>query len=205
MKITTDLVKTLREKTNAGMMNCKEALKESGGNLEKATELLRKKGLSLAAKKAGRETKEGIIGSYIHTGSKIGILVEVNCETDFVAKNTIFKNFVKDLTLQIASANPLYISQDEIPPEIIEKEKEIYRAQIKGKPDNVAEKITAGKLQKWFSEVCLLDQIFVKPPNDTTINDLLKSKIAELGENITIRRFTRYHLGEEPFKGHVKA
>lgn len=205
MNITTDLVKKLREKTNAGMMNCKEALKESGGNLEKATELLRKKGLSVAAKKAGRETKEGIIGSYIHTGSKIGVLVEVNCETDFVAKNTIFKDFVKDLTLQIASANPLYISQDEIPPEIIEKEKEIYRAQIKGKPDNVAEKITAGKLQKWFSEVCLLDQVFVKPPNDTSIKDLLTSKIASLGENITIRRFTRYHLGEEPFKGHVKA
>lgn len=204
MKITTDLVKKLREKTNAGMMDCKKALKEADGNLEKAAEILRKKGIAIAAKKAGRETKEGTIGSYIHTGSKIGVLVEVNCETDFVAKNKVFKDFVKDITLQIASANPLYISKDEISPEIIEKEKEIYRAQITGKPDHVVEKIIAGKLDKWLSEVCLLDQIFIKPPNDTTIKDLLTSKIAELGENITIRRFTRYHLGEEPLKGHVK-
>lgn len=198
-------MKKLREKTNAGMMDCKEALKETGGDTEKAAEILRKKGISIAAKKAGRETKEGIIGSYIHTGSKIGVLVEVNCETDFVARNESFKNFVKDLTLQIASANPLFISQDQIPPEMIEKEKEIYSAQIKGKPDHVTEKIISGKIAKWFSEVCLLDQVFVKPPNDKTIKELLTSKIAELGENITIRRFTRYHLGEEPLKGYGKA
>lgn len=205
MKITTDLVKALREKTNVGMMDCKQALKESGGDIEKATEILRKKGIAIAAKKAGRETKEGIIGSYIHHGSKIGVLVEVNCETDFVAKTKSFKDFVKDITLQIASANPLYISRDQISPEIIEKEKEIYGEQIKGKPDHVVEKIISGKLEKWFSEVCLLDQVFIKPPSDITIKDLITSKIAELGENITIRRFTRYHLGEEPLKGHVKA
>lgn len=194
------MVKKLREKTNVGMMDCKQALKEASGNLEKATEILRKKGIATATKKAGRETKEGMIGSYIHTGSKIGVLVEINCETDFVAKTQVFKGFVKDITLQIASANPLYISRDEIPPEIIEKEKEIYRAQITGKPDHIVEKIIAGKLEKWFSEVCLLDQVFIKPPNDITIKNLLTSKILELGENITIRRFTRYHLGEEPLK-----
>lgn len=195
-KITSDLVKQLREKTNAGMMDCKKALKEADGNTEKAEEILRKKGIATAAKKASRETKEGTIASYIHTNSKIGVLVEVNCETDFVARNHSFKVFVKDLTLQIASANPLYISREEVQPEIIEKEKEIYKAQIKGKPDNVAEKIITGKIEKWYQDVCLLDQIFIKPPNDKTIKDLLTEKIAELGENITIRRFTRYHVGE---------
>lgn len=205
MNIAPDLVKTLREKTNAGMMDCKDALRQCSGDIEKAVEHLRKKGISIAAKKAGRETKEGIIASYIHTGAKIGVLIEVNCETDFVARNQSFKDFVKDLTLQIASANPLFISRDQIPPEILEKEKEIYKEQIKGKPDNVAEKIIAGKIEKWYSEVCLLDQIFVKPPNDVTIKDLLTRKIAEIGENISIKRFTRYHLGEQTMEGHGKA
>lgn len=196
VNITTDMVKTLREKTNAGMMDCKKALKEAKGNLEKANEILRKKGLLVAAKKAGRETKQGIIGSYIHTNSKIGVLVEVNCETDFVAKNDIFRKFVKNLTLQITSANPLYVSKDDIPPETIEKEKEIFKAQIKGKPDNIVEKIVNGKIDKWYSEVCLLNQPFVKDPDKTTIQDLLTAKIAELGENIAIKRFVRYHVGE---------
>jgi len=200
MEITADLIKILREKTNAGIMDCKQALKEAGGNFEKASEILRKKGIAIAAKKSGRAAKEGIIGSYIHIGSKIGVLVEVTCETDFVARTKSFKDFVKDLTLQIASANPLYISRNEVPPETIEKEREIYRSQITDKPESIKEKIITGKLEKWFSEICLLDQIFVKPPNDKSIKDLLISKIAELGENINIRRFTRYHLGKESIK-----
>ena len=196
MSISADQVKDLRIKTNAGMMECKKALHEANGDIEKAAELLRKKGISIAAKKSSRETKEGIVASYIHTNSKIGVLVEVNCETDFVARNESFKNFVKEITLQIASANPLYLTKDEIPPEVIEKEKEIFKAQLQGKPDNVIEKILIGKLEKWYQEICLLEQIFVKPPNDKKIKDLLTEKIAEIGENISIRRFTRYHLGE---------
>ena len=195
MTVTPDLVKQLREKTNAGIMDCKRALKEAGSDISKAIELLRKKGVALAAKKSGRTAKEGIISSYIHLGSKIGVLIEVNCETDFVARNDKFQTFVKDLMLQVASANPLYLSRDEIPPEVIEKEKEIHKDQIKDKPENVIEKILDGKIEKWYGEVCLLDQPFVKPPNDKTIQDLLTEKIAELGENIIIRRFTRYHVG----------
>lgn len=196
MKISVDLIRELREKTNAGISDCREALVESHGDIEKAKEILKKKGLIIAARKVGRITKEGVIASYIHPGSKIGVLLEVNCETDFVARNDIFKHFVKDLTLQIASANPLYIAKEDIPPEVIEKEKEIYNEQAKGKPEHVANKIIEGKLQKWYSEVCLLEQPFVKEPDKMTINNLLTSKIAELGENIIIRRFTRYHLGE---------
>lgn len=196
MAITVDQIKDLREKTNAGIMDCRQALEESKGDIEKAKEILRKKGLVIAAKKVGRTAKDGVIASYIHPGSKIGVLVEVNCETDFVARTDVFKNFVKDITLQIASANPLFISQEEIPPEVIEKEKEIYKEGTKGKPEHVANKIIDGKLQKWYSEVCLLNQPFVKEPDKMTIKDLLTSKIAELGENIVIRRFTRYHLGE---------
>lgn len=196
MKTSVDLIKELREKTNAGMMDCRHALEESKGDIEKAKEILRKKGLIIAAKKIGRTAKEGVIASYIHPGSKIGVLIEVNCETDFVARTDVFKHFVKDLTLQVASANPLYISQEDVPPEIIEKEKEIYKEETKGKPEHVANKIIEGKLQKWHSEVCLLNQPFVKEPDKMTIKDLLTSKIAELGENIVIRRFNRYHLGE---------
>lgn len=196
MKISIDLIKELREKTNSGIADCRQALEESKGDMEQAKDILRKKGLVIAAKKIGRVAKEGAIASYIHQGSKLGVLVEVNCETDFVARTDVFKHFVKDVMLQIASANPLYISKEEIPPEVIEKEKEIYKEQIKGKPDNVANKIIEGKLQKWYSEVCLLNQPFVKEPDKITIQDLLTAKIAELGENMIIKRFTRYHLGE---------
>lgn len=196
MKISPADIKQLREKTNAGMMDCKNALNEAKGNSEKAIEILRKKGVDAASKKSSRSAKQGIITAYIHPGNKIGVLLEVNCETDFVARTDNFKAFVKDLTLQIASLNPLYISREDISPEVIEKEKEIYKEQIKGKPDNVVEKILVGKVEKWYSEVCLLDQLFVKPPNDNKIKDMLTAKIAELGENIVIRRFTRYHLGE---------
>jgi elongation factor Ts len=196
VKIDIELIKELREKTNAGISDCKVALEEANGDLEKARENLKKKGLIIAAKKASRETKEGVIASYIHSGSKIGVLVEINCETDFVARNEIFKNFVKDITLQIASANPLFVSKEDVLPEIIEKEKQIYKEQVAGKPENVANKIIEGKLNKWYSEVCLLEQPFIKEPDKMTTKDLLASKIAELGENLAIRRFTRYHVGE---------
>jgi elongation factor Ts len=195
MEIGPQLVKKLREKTNAGFMDCKRALAESGGDLEKAETILRTKGIASAGKKASRATKEGIVASYIHLQGKVGVLVEVNCETDFVAKNENFRAFVKDITLHIAAAHPLYVSRADVPGNLIEAEREIYKAQIKGKPENVGEKIIEGKLDKFFSTVCLLEQGFIKNP-DQTINDLVKSKIAELGENIIIRRFTRYLMGE---------
>src|SRR2546427_12507634 len=189
------LVKQLREKTNAGMMDCKKALVETDGDLEKAEDLLRKKGIASASKKASRATKEGIVASYIHLQGKVGVLVEVNCETDFVAKNENFRGFVKDITLHIAAAHPLYVSREDVPGKLIEAEREIYEAQVKGKPANVTEKIVDGKLDKFYSTVCLLEQGFIKNP-DVTIKDLLNAKIAELGENIVIRRFTRYLVGE---------
>src|SRR5919109_1179629 len=199
MKATTEihpkLVKQLREKTNAGFMDCKRALVESGGDLEKAETLLRKKGIASASKKASRSAKEGTVASYIHLQGKVGVLVEVNCETDFVAKNENFRDFVKDITLHIAAAHPQYVSRDEVPAKIIESERAIYQAQVTGKPANVAGKIVDGKLDKFFSSVCLMEQGFIKNP-DQTINDLVKSKIAELGENIVIGRFTRYLVGE---------
>ena len=195
MEIDPQLVKQLREKTNAGFMDCKRALAESGGNLEKAEALLRTKGIASAGKKAARATREGIVASYIHLQGKVGVLVEVNCETDFVAKNENFRAFVKDITLHIAAAHPLYVSRADVPGNLIEAEREIYKAQVKGKLENVSEKIVDGKLDKFFSTVCLLEQGFIKNP-DQTINDLVKSKIAELGENIVIRRFTRYLMGE---------
>jgi elongation factor Ts len=190
------LVKQLREKTNAGMMDCKKALVEAGGDLEKAEDILRKKGIASASKKATRAVKEGVIASYIHLQGKVGVLVEVNCETDFVAKNDIFREFVKDLTLHIAAAHPLYVVRDEVPKATIEREREIYREQVKGKPVNVVEKIVDGKLEKFFGSVCLLDQAFIKNP-DQSIKELVSSKIAELGENIVIRRFARYAVGED--------
>jgi elongation factor Ts len=190
------LVKQLREKTNAGMMDCKKALVEAGGDLEKAEDILRKKGIASASKKAARAVKEGVIASYIHLQGKVGVLVEVNCETDFVAKNDIFREFVKDLTLHIAAAHPLYVVRDEVPKATIERERKIYREQVKGKPANVVEKIVDGKLEKFFGSVCLLDQAFIKNP-DQSIKELVSSKIAELGENIVIRRFARYAVGEE--------
>lgn len=194
--VSPTLVKQLREKTNAGMMDCKKALVEAGGDLEKAEDILRKKGIASASKKASRSVKEGVIASYIHLQGKVGVLVEVNCETDFVAKNDIFREFVKDLTLHIAAAHPVYVVRDEVPEAVIEREREIYREQVKGKPANVVEKIVDGKLDKFYGSVCLLDQAFIKDP-DKTIKDLVASKIAELGENIVIRRFARFAVGEE--------
>ncbi|HET9374017.1 MAG TPA: translation elongation factor Ts [Chthoniobacterales bacterium] len=195
-EVNPALVKQLREKTNAGMMDCKNALVETDGDLEKAEDLLRKKGIASASKKASRSAKEGIVASYIHLQGKVGVLVEVNCETDFVAKNDIFREFVKDITLHIAAAHPIYVSRDQVSPGVIEREREIYRAQVKGKPANVVEKIVDGKLEKFFGSVCLLDQAFIKNP-DQSIRDLVSAKIAELGENIVIRRFTRYAVGED--------
>lgn len=193
--IDSTTVKALREKTNAGMMDCKRALEEAGGDLEKAEAVLRKKGIASAAKRASREAKEGIVASYIHLQGKVGVLVEVNCETDFVAKNDSFREFVKDITLHIAAAHPLYITREEVPEPVIANERDIAAAQVKGKPENIVEKIVDGKIDKFFSTVCLLDQGFIKNP-DQTIKDLLTQKISELGENLVIRRFTRYMVGE---------
>src|SRR5436190_8927176 len=194
-EIDPQLVKQLREKTNAGFMDCKRALVESGGDLEKAEAILRTKGIAGASKKASRATKEGIVASYIHLQGKVGVLVEVNCETDFVAKNENFREFVKDITLHIAAAHPLYVSRDEVPAKTFESERAIYESQVKDKPAQVVAKIVDGKLDKFYSTVCLLEQAFIKNP-DQTIGDLIKAKIAELGENIIIRRFTRYLMGE---------
>jgi elongation factor Ts len=193
--MTPQLVKQLREKTNAGIMDCKRALAETGGDLDKAEALLRTKGIAGASKKASRATKEGIVASYIHLQGKVGVLVEVNCETDFVAKNEKFREFVKDITLHIAAAHPLYVNREEVPPQLIESERAIYGAQVKGKPANVVEKIVGGKLDKFYSTVCLMEQGFIKNP-DQTVKELVATKIAELGENIVIRRFTRYLVGE---------
>ena len=199
MKVMADidpkLVKQLREKTNAGMMDCKRALAEAEGDLAKAETVLRTKGIASASKKASRATKEGIVASYIHLQGKVGVLVEVDCETDFVAKNENFRGLVKDITLHIAAAHPLYVSREDVPAKLVEAEREIYKAQVKGKAANVTEKIVDGKLDKFYSTVCLLEQGFIKNP-DVTIKDLLNGKIAELGENIAIRRFTRYLVGE---------
>ena len=194
-EIDSQLVKQLRENTNAGFMDCKRALVESSGDLAKAESILRTKGIASAGKKASRVTKEGIVASYIHLQGKVGVLVEVNCETDFVARNENFREFVKDITLHIAAAHPLYVSRGDVPGNLIEAEREIYKAQVKGKPDNVAQRIIDGKLEKFYSTVCLLEQAFIKNP-DVTIKDLLTAKIAELGENLVIRRFVRYLVGE---------
>ena len=192
------LVKELRAKTGAGILNCQNALKENGNDVEKAIDHLRQKGLALAQKKASRETKEGVISAYIHAGSKIGVLVEVNCETDFVARNDEFKAFVKDIALQIAAANPSYVRREQVPAHQLDREKAIYLAQAKelGKPETTWDKIVHGKVEKFFQEQCLLEQTFIKDPN-TTIHNLLTQTIARLGENITIPRFTRYQLGQE--------
>lgn len=194
-EINPQLVKQLREKTNAGFMDCKRALAESGGDLEKAEAILRAKGMASAGKKASRATKEGIVASYIHLQGKVGVLVEVNCETDFVARNENFRDFVKNITLHIAAAHPLYVDREQVSSKIVEAERAIYEAQVKGKPANVVGKIVEGKLDKFYSTVCLLEQAFIKNP-DQTIKELLNAKIAELGENIVIRRFTRYLVGE---------
>ena len=191
--ISAKLVKELRDITGAKMMDCKRALQEADGNIEKAQEILRKKGQADAKKKAGRITSQGAIGSYIH-GGKIGVLLELNCETDFVARNEEFKTLLKDLCMHIAAANPQYISRDEVPEEIINKEKEVYKAQIKNKPEKVIEKIIDGKLNAFFKEICLLEQPFVKDDKQT-IGNLIESKVQKTGENITIARFVRWELG----------
>ncbi|QIF05711.1 translation elongation factor Ts [Roseimicrobium sp. ORNL1] len=195
-EITAEIVNKLRQKTNAGMMDCKKALTEAQGDLEAAETILRKKGIMKAGTKQDRATKEGIIASYIHLAGRVGVLIEVNCETDFVAKNENFQAFVKDLTLHIAAANPSYLQKEDVPQAIIDKEKEIAADQVKGKPANVVDKIVEGKISKIFSEQCLLDQAYIKD-DKLTIADLIKSKIAELGENIVVRRFTRYAVGGE--------
>jgi elongation factor Ts len=194
-EITSQLVRELREKTNAGMMDCKRALTEAGGDMNKAEEILRAKGIASAGKKASRSAKEGIVASYIHLQGKVGVLVEVNCETDFVAKNENFREFVKDITLHIAAANPSCVSREQVNQAEVERERSIYRQQVEGKPANIVEKIVEGKVEKFYSTICLMEQPFIKNP-DLTIADLVKAKISELGENIVIRRFTRYMVGE---------
>lgn len=195
--ISVELIKDLREKTGAGMMECKRALTESSGDFEKAIDLLRQKGLATALKKAGRIASEGLIESYIHMG-KIGTMVEVNCETDFVARTDDFKELVKDIAMHIAAATPQYLTREEVPQDVIEREKEIYRAQVSGKPQHVVEKILEGKLEKFYTDTCLLDQIFIKDTDQKkTIKDLVTEKIAKLGENIIIKRFARFQLGEK--------
>lgn len=197
MAIDAEMIKNLRERTGAGVMDCKKALEESAGNVDKAVEYLRLKGLAQAARKAGRIATEGLVEAYIHPGGKIGVLIEVNCETDFVARTDEFKTLVRDLSMQVAASSPLYISKDDVPPAVVEKETDIYRtqAQREGKPDKVIDKIARGKLEKFYSEVCLMDQSFIKNP-DITVSQLIASLVARIGENIRIRRFTRYQLGE---------
>ena len=196
-EINASIVKQLREKTGAGMMDCKKALVEVEGDMEKAVEFLRKKGLATAQKRAGRAMSEGMIQSYIHMTGKLGVLVEVNCETDFVAKNEDFQEFAKNIAMHIAASNPLGIKPEDVPEEIIENEKSIYRAQAieMGKPENILDKIVEGKLKKFYQENCLLNQSFVRDP-DMSIADLMNDLIAKIGENITIKRFVRYQIGE---------
>jgi elongation factor Ts len=197
MEVSAAAVKNLREKTGAGMMDCKKALAESGGDLDKAVDYLRQKGLAAATKRASRTASDGAIGAYVHPGGKIGVLVELNCETDFVARTAEFQNLLKDIAMQIAAANPRYIRREEIPSEDLDKEKEIYRRQAleSGKPEKVIEKIADGKLDRFYSEVCLLEQSFIKNP-DQKVSDVLTEAVARLGENIQVKRFSRYQLGE---------
>ncbi len=192
--ITAQMVNDLRTATGAGLLDCKKALTEANGNFEEATTILRKKGAASAAKKADRATREGLIESYIHVGGKVGVLIEVNCETDFVARNDDFKAFVKDLCLQIAAANPTVVSREQVAEADLAKEREIAAAQVQGKPPAAVQKIVEGKLEKYYSTVCLLDQPFVKIP-EKTIKEILTEKIAKIGENIQVRRFVRYQLG----------
>ncbi|OFZ73409.1 MAG: translation elongation factor Ts [Bdellovibrionales bacterium RIFOXYD1_FULL_44_7] len=205
MEITANQVKELRERTGAGMMDCKKALSESSGDFEKAIEYLRKRGIASAAKKAGRATKEGLVASYIHGEGRVGVLVEINCETDFVARTEQFKQFVKDVSMHIAAANPLWVSSDEVPSNVLAKEKEIAIAQMQGtgKPAAVLEKIAEGKVKKFYEESCLLNQPFIKDPNKS-VEQLLKETIGSLGENMAIRRFARFVLGESTKDGQTE-
>jgi elongation factor Ts len=196
MDVTASSIKDLREKTGAGFMDCKKALAESGGDMEAAVDYLRRKGLAAARKMTTRAATEGMIGAYIHAGGKIGVLVEVNCQTDFVARTPEFQGLLKDMAMQIAAANPKYLSREDVPEEELSREREIYRSQSTDKkPEKVVEKIVEGKLERFYSEVCLLDQPFIKDP-DKKVSDLIQEAIARLGENIRVRRFVRYHLGE---------
>jgi elongation factor Ts len=197
MDISAENVKKLREKTGAGMMDCKAALNEAKGDFEEAIIILRKKGISTAAKKAERAAKEGLVGSYIHSNGKIGVLVEINCETDFVARTEDFKEMVKNIAMHIAAADPKFIRREQVTEDILKREREIYMAQAKatGKPDNIAEKIVDGKMDKYYGETCLLEQSYVKDP-DITIKDYVTNIIAKVGENITINRFSRFRIGE---------
>lgn len=194
--ISADLVKTLREKTNAPMMDCKKALEEAHGDIMVAIDILKKRGQIIALKKAGRSAKEGVIEAYIHLNSKLGVLVEINCETDFVARNEEFRRFVKDVCMQVAATSPSYVSREEIPAAILDKEKNAIKSEIKNKPEQIVNKIVEGKLEKFYSEVCLLDQPFIKD-DKITIKEYLNTLIGKIGENIVIRRFVRFSVGEE--------
>jgi elongation factor Ts len=197
MEISAVVIKELRQRTGAGVLDCKKALLECEGNLDEAIDFLRKRGLAKAAKKAGRVTAEGLIGSYIHSGGKLGVLVEVDCETDFVARTEDFQNLVKEISMHVAAMNPLYVSREDIPSEVIEKEREILgvEAEASGKPEKVREKIVTGRMEKFFKECCLMEQEYMRDP-EITIKDLITTAIAKLGENITVRRFTRYQISE---------
>lgn len=191
------MVKELRERTGAGMLDCKKALEKTDGDIEKAIDLLREKGLAAAAKKAGRITAEGMVGSYIHMGGRIGVLIEVNCETDFVAKTEGFKDFVKNMAMQVAASKPLYVSRDEVPGDVLEKEKQILRQQAlnEGKPEKIVDKMVEGRIEKFFKETCLLEQPYIRDP-EVSVQQVLTETIAKIGENISIRRFVRYEMGE---------
>jgi elongation factor Ts len=197
MELNATVVKELREKTGAGFMDCKKALAETGGNLEKAVDYLRQKGLAAAAKKADRVAADGAVGAYVHPGGKIGVLVEINCQTDFVARTTEFQTLLKDMAMQIAAASPRYVKREDVSADEIEKEREIYRSHAleSGKPEKVVEKIVEGKMERFYSEVCLLEQAFIKDP-DRKVSDTINDAITRLGEKIEVRRFARYHLGE---------
>jgi elongation factor Ts len=201
MEVSASAVKELREKTGAGMMDCKKALAETGGDVQKAIDYLRQKGLAAAAKKADRVAADGAVGAYVHPGGKIGVLVEINCETDFVARTAEFQSLLKDIAMQVAAANPRYLRREEVPATELDKEKAIYRQQALeiGKPEKVVDKIVEGKIERFYSEACLLEQAFIKDP-DKKVTDIVNESIGRLGENIQIRRFSRYHLGEAAVK-----
>ena len=202
MAVSTATVKELREKTGAGMMDCKKALAETDGDIQKAVDYLRQKGLAAAAKKADRTAADGAVGAYVHPGGKIGVLVEINCETDFVARTTEFQSLLKDIAMQVAAANPRFVRREEVSAEELEKEKAIYRQQAleTGKPEKVVDKIIEGKMERFYSEACLVEQSFIKDP-DKSVTDVVNDAIARLGENVQIRRFARFHLGEATAKG----
>ena len=198
MNITSQMVKDLRDKTSAGMMDCKKALTETGGDMEKAVDLLRQKGLAVAAKRAGRATSEGVIETYIHAGSKLGVMVELDCETDFVAKTDAFRGFARDLAMHIAAANPVAVTREEVPEHVISREREIYIQQAleSGKPQAIAEKMVTGKMEKYLADICLLEQKFVKDP-ERSIQDMLTDIVGKMGENVSIKRFARFQVGVE--------